>query len=214
MPDSRTGAEKVPDEPETSCGARKQRNAQRMRGTCQKDAGATWNGLPLGKSATIWAPNYVTLVTDYNPLSRIRNLESILTQINKLNRLVTWCQSTSHKILIRYRRQKNNIAVEKSGRHQPHQVIKVNVIRNWTHWILSIGRMPWEDSVGEEHRIPATDAGPESSHEKRQTTPNWGTSSNSLVLLKIKEVWGETWQLNASMFLFWLSCYKEYHGKT
>jgi len=35
--DSRTGARKVQNEPETSCVNRKEESAQKMMGTCQKD---------------------------------------------------------------------------------------------------------------------------------------------------------------------------------
>lgn len=38
-------------------------------------------GALTGKSETIWSSKHVTVVTDYNPLNKIGNHESIQTQI-------------------------------------------------------------------------------------------------------------------------------------
>ena len=41
-------------------------------------SGASLKELPLAKSGTIWAPKYIMIVKDYNPLSKKENRESIL----------------------------------------------------------------------------------------------------------------------------------------
>ena len=79
MADSKTGVGNIQDESEVSCTAREQGSALRMMGTCRKDTRATLQGFPLGQSVTISVPIYIMLVTDYNPLSRITNTDSILT---------------------------------------------------------------------------------------------------------------------------------------
>lgn len=67
--------------------ARELGSEQRMQGHSEKRQKAKLKGLPVGKCGIIWTSKSLMLVTDNNPLNKIRTQESILTSVTE------WCKN-------------------------------------------------------------------------------------------------------------------------